>query len=79
MLKELKLNAGEMLSWNAVSEKVMRNRAAQQAAVAKLQGRVEYYKGLGDRGDKTIELTAVAEVPLPLVEETALRSWKKNC
>lgn len=35
-----------------MSEKVMGHDAAQEVTVPRLQKRVDYYKGLGDKGDK---------------------------
>lgn len=50
--KKLKLTARKILKCKVVSEKVTRYEAAQQAATARSQSRVQYYKGLRYRGHK---------------------------
>lgn len=45
VLKEVKLTAGERLRRRAVSDRVRRIDAEQQAASARIQGNVKYYKG----------------------------------
>lgn len=44
VLKELKLTAGQALKRKAVSDRVMRTHAKQQAALALLQRKVKYYE-----------------------------------
>lgn len=51
-LTKLKLTTRERLRRKTVSDKVTRYDGARQAAIAALQGRVEYYKGLQARVDR---------------------------
>lgn len=53
MLKNLELRAEEMLRWRVVSKKTTLNDAAQQAAAAKLQRKVECCKGLENGVEKS--------------------------
>lgn len=52
VLKALELTARKMLRWKVVSERVTRYDAAQDAATARLQSTVEYYRKVLDEGDK---------------------------
>lgn len=51
LLKKLQLTAGKMLREKAVGEKVKRFDAAQQAVIADLQRRVEYYELVENKDD----------------------------
>lgn len=52
ILKELEPNIRKMLRQKAVSERVTRFYAAQQAPTASLQSNVQYYEGRGNKTNK---------------------------